>query len=313
VGWISTAVGSAAGRSKVVTVSQPLKITSPLTIQMIDFIRVCIYTPRSPHHHLYDTFNRRQNNDKPFGIKYKSKQASMQKITDNVYGILSRFGYVNQYLIVNGDVLAVVDMMLGAADVDRLETELAAQGWTLEQVRHVLITHAHQDHIGGLAEFQRRSNARTYAHRIDAQVIRGEAERTFANPDELGWFHRIVYRGLSRSAPSALARVDVDLGDGDALNHIMDSLQVVHLPGHSHGQVGYYLANQNLLIGGDVMICLFGSLRMPFRVASPDWDAAKQSIRRVQALEIDILCLGHGKPVFKARSKIEGFVQRLAI
>lgn len=237
----------------------------------------------------------------------------MQKITDNVYGILSRFGYVNQYLIVNGDVLAVVDMMLGAADVDRLETELAAQGWRLEQVRHVLITHAHQDHIGGLAEFQRRSNARTYAHRIDAQVIRGEAERTFANPDELGWFHRIVYRGLSRSAPSALARVDVDLGDGDALNHIMDSLQVVHLPGHSHGQVGYYLANQNLLIGGDVMICLFGSLRMPFRVASPDWDAAKQSIRRVQALEIDILCLGHGKPVFKARSKIEGFVQRLAM
>ena len=101
----------------------------------------------------------------------------MKKLTENVYGILTKFGYLNQYVIVNDGFVTVVDMLLGSSDVDNLERELQTQGWSLDNVKHVLITHAHPDHIGGLPEFQRRSNATTYAHRIDAMVIRGEAEK----------------------------------------------------------------------------------------------------------------------------------------
>lgn len=235
----------------------------------------------------------------------------MQKITENVYGVLTKFNLLNQYLIVNGSDLTVVDMMLGASDVDNLEKELATQGWSLDQVKHLLITHAHPDHIGGLKTFQERSNATTYAHRIDAQVIRGEADGVLANPNELSWFNRIVYNMAKGNEQPEPARVDVDLGDGDDLSQIIEGLQVIHLPGHSHGQVGYYLKHDKLLIGGDVMMRFFGSLRMPLRSVSPDWTAVKQSIQRVAELDVNILCLGHGKPLYQANSVIQKFADKV--
>jgi len=237
----------------------------------------------------------------------------MQKITDNVYGILTKFGYLNQYVIVNESTLTVVDMLLGNSDVNHLEQELAKHDWSIGDVNHMLITHAHPDHIGGLPEFQRRSNATTYAHRIDAQIIRGEADGLMANPDELTGFNRLMYRQVSQQNRSIEpARVDVNLGDGDKLDQILDGLEVVHLPGHSHGQIGFYIPQQKLLIGGDVMMRLFGSLRMPIRAVSPDWIAVKQSIRRVAEMDIDILCLGHGNPLFNANPIIRQFANRLS-
>lgn len=107
----------------------------------------------------------------------------MKKITDNVYGVLTRFSYLNLYVIADGDKLSVIDMMLGKGDIDTLEKELASAGWSLENVQNILITHAHPDHIGGLAELQRRCNATTHAHRIDAMVIRAEKESEMANPN----------------------------------------------------------------------------------------------------------------------------------
>lgn len=238
----------------------------------------------------------------------------MQKLTENVYGILTKFGYLNQYVIENDGVLTVVDMLLGVSDVDNLERELQTRGWSLDDVKHMLITHAHPDHIGGLPEFQRRSNATTYAHRIDAMVIRGEAESAIANPDELSGLSRFMYRQMAQSQNRQIepARVDVDLSDGDVLDTILEGLQVVHLPGHSHGQVGYYVPQQKLLIGGDVMMRLFGSLRMPLRIVSPDWTAVKQSIRRVADMDVEILCLGHGKPIYNANPIIQNFANKVA-
>ncbi len=236
----------------------------------------------------------------------------MQKITDNVYGILTKFRLMNQYIIVNGSDLTVIDMMIGAGDVDNLEKELKTQGWSLDQVKHLLITHAHPDHIGGLPTFQERSNATTYAHRIDAQIIRGEADGVLANPDELSWFNRFIYTMAKGNTQPEPARVDIDLGDGDELTQIIEGLQVIHLPGHSHGQVGYYLKQDKLLIGGDVMMRFGGSLRMPLLAVSPDWTAVKQSIQRVAQLDVDILCLGHGKPLYQANPVIHKFADKIA-
>lgn len=235
----------------------------------------------------------------------------MQKLTENVYAIYRFFGYLNQYVIVNDEVITVVDMMLGKPDVDNLEQELKTHGWSLDDVQHLLITHAHPDHIGGLEAFQERSNATTYAHRLDAQVIRGETDSAVANPDELGWFNRMLSQQISQRAQPEPARVDVDLGDGDVLDTVLDGLQVIHLPGHSHGQVGFYIPHQKLLIGGDVMMRFFGSLWMPIRSVSPDWTAVKQSIRRVAELDVEILCLGHGKPIFDANTVIRHFADRI--
>lgn len=108
------------------------------------------------------------------------------------------------------------------------------------------------------------------------------------------------------------ARVDVELDDGDSLDQVLPGMQVVYLPGHSYGQVGYYIPQDKLLIGGDVMMHFFGSLRMPLRFVSPDWTAVKASIRKVAEMDIDILCLGHGKVIYNANEIIRQYANQKA-
>lgn len=217
----------------------------------------------------------------------------MLQITDHIYGIMTKLQFVNYYVIDNEGVLTVIDIGLNAGDVQRLERELQSKGWSLEQVQHILITHAHSDHIGGLAALQVRINAHTYIHRLDAGVVRGSEKGPTEKPENLGFFGRMMLR-IAANSTIEPARVDTELNGGEVLIDILPGLEVIHLPGHSYGQCGFWLPDEKLLIGGDVMMNFPWGLSKPLRPVSPDWNAVHESIRKVADLEPQILCLGHG-------------------
>lgn len=218
----------------------------------------------------------------------------MLQISENVYGIMTKMQMLNYYIIKNGDTLTVIDIGLNAADVDTLEKAVTAHGWSMAQIQHILITHAHPDHIGGLPELQKRINAQTYVHRLDAPAMRGEVPSPTAKPEELGFFGRIMLKGVAGTqfAPS---RVDTELHGGEVLVDVLPCLEVIPFPGHSYGQCGYWIPDQKLLIGGDVCMNLPWGVSTPLRPVSPDWKAALESIRKMADLEPEILCLGHGR------------------
>lgn len=235
----------------------------------------------------------------------------MKHIKDNLYGIFTMMGMVNYYVLDLGENnLALIDIGMSAGNVKRLEKDLSAKGWTLDNIKHVLITHAHPDHIGGLEALQSRIDAPTYAHKLDAQVMRGETPPVIANKDDLTGFNRLMHGQFAKFSTKPLSlRAEIDLEDGQALDDIMPNMSLVHLPGHSHGHSGFWLADQKILLGGDVMMRYLGRLRMPVRLPSPDWDAVKVSIRKVADMGVDTLCLGHGAPIVGgAEAKINAFV-----
>lgn len=117
---------------------------------------------------------------------------------------------------------------------DKLEAYIAENKL---KVAHILLTHAHLDHVFGLKRAVATYNLVPQMHRLEQQVLERApwAAQMYNVPFE-------VYTG-------ALSWVDdlqvVNLGD--------DELQVIFAPGHSPGHVCYYCKVQDFLIGGDVL------------------------------------------------------------
>ncbi|MFN8373448.1 MAG: MBL fold metallo-hydrolase [Anaerolineae bacterium] len=232
----------------------------------------------------------------------------MQRLADRVFSI-TRF-QTNIYVIDTGGGLALVDTHFSPGVIGILEKELPPHGFRLNQISHILITHAHFDHVGGLAALQNTINARTLAHRLDAPIVRGEQPVIYPRPAELTGISWVMSHFLAATATPA--RVDAELKEGDKLDEILPGLQVVELPGHTYGQIGLWWPEKRLLIGGDVMMHLPWGLSVPVRAASPDWPAVKQSIRKVAGLEVDVLGLGHGSPIVGgASAKVQELAQKL--
>jgi glyoxylase-like metal-dependent hydrolase (beta-lactamase superfamily II) len=234
----------------------------------------------------------------------------MRHISDNVYRVPTLGGFVNMYVIDTGDGLAVVDTGVGKGAINAIEKGLKSHNFAWGNVKHIFITHFHPDHTGGLQEIQRRTDAQTHIHTLDAPYVRGEhSPGPHADLAEIGLLSKIMVKTVLQATPPT-GRIDSTFEDSDT---VLSGWQVVHLPGHSPGQCGFYNPTADLLIGGDVMMHYLGRLRMPIRAPSPDWEAVKDSIRKVQAMQLRVLCLGHGSPLVKqTAATVDALAARMA-
>lgn len=218
----------------------------------------------------------------------------MQTLVDGqVYAL--RRGFFNMYVLVNGDSITLVDTLTSAQTVDSVRQELAQHGLDFARVRQVFITHAHYDHVGGLTALQAALNVRTIAHRREAPIVRGEQPVARPRPQDVDFLSRLILASVNFTITPA--RVDTEVQEGAKLDEVLPGIEVIELPGHTYGQIGLWWPEKRLLLGGDVMMHLPWGLTMPFRLASPDWAAAKDSVRKVAALDVEVLGLGHGPAI----------------
>jgi glyoxylase-like metal-dependent hydrolase (beta-lactamase superfamily II) len=97
----------------------------------------------------------------------------MYRISEGIYTVEGlRIGRV--YVIKGLDGLTIIDTSLPNS-LPKIERELGQIGHKLNEVKRILITHAHHDHIGSLAALKEATGAQVYAHhRYESDVIRGE-------------------------------------------------------------------------------------------------------------------------------------------
>lgn len=104
-------------------------------------------------------------------------------------------------------------------------------------VRHLLLTHAHIDHILGCAHFAQKYGEGFQLHRDDEQLLRG-AER------------QAEMFGIGFDAPPEPKGY---LEEGDAIEFGGATLEVLHTPGHSPGSICFFNAADRLVVSGDVL------------------------------------------------------------
>ena len=105
------------------------------------------------------------------------------------------------------------------------------------RVRHLLLTHAHLDHILGCAYFAERFGMRFRLHEADAVLLAHAREQA-------------ALFGVPLDDPPPPG---APLAEGDTVTFGEASWRVLHTPGHSPGSVCFHDAANGFVIGGDVL------------------------------------------------------------
>lgn len=105
---------------------------------------------------------------------------------------------------------------------------------------HILLTHAHFDHISGVNELKEKTGAKVCIHELDADGL-------FDNKINLS-----SYAG-SFVVPS---EADIKLSDGDTIKICGKEIKVLHTPGHSRGGVCYLVEDEKVIFSGDTLFRL---------------------------------------------------------
>ena len=226
----------------------------------------------------------------------------MRELVPGVY-LIEGLSRAQAYVLDAPDGWVLIDSGL-AGDADQIVDQLASGGCDLANLRSIVLTHAHSDHTGSVAELCRRSGARILAHQAEVPYI--EQTQSLSYPSRL---RRMLAWLFERISPTPPCQVDTPLQNGAIVN-ALDGLQVIHVPGHTPGSIALYQAEQRILFCGDAIFhhgssSGGGRIAPPPRIFSVAPDQAEASARKLAALPVEVACFGHGEPI------LEGAGERL--
>lgn len=216
------------------------------------------------------------------------------EIAPGIYSLgVKQGGRVHAYLLDDGQGVTVVDTLFDA-DARLILDELARIGRSPSDIKHLIQTHAHRSHLGGLARLKELSGAPVYAHEWEADII--SADRAAQPVSRRPWspvrtwpLQIALNLNISKHPPVA---IDHAIHEGDRVG----PLTVVHAPGHSPGHLAFWWPERKLLIAGDA-ICTWPRFYLGWRGFVLNVRQHKASVRRLAEFDAEILCPGHGDPL----------------
>jgi len=140
------------------------------------------------------------------------------------------------------------------------------------QIKYLIITHAHPDHISGATIITKKTGAQLILHSAEVTDI----------------------------------PVGKRVNDGDVISLGGIDLEVVHTPGHNPGHICLYIRKNRIMFSGDHV------LAKTTTALQPPWGDMTQyieSLRKLLKYDIDLMLPAHGPPITEPRKRIEDLIQ----
>lgn len=208
-------------------------------------------------------------------------------------------GYVRAFLLDDGEGLTLIDTLLNQEGALVFE-ELKAMGRKPGDIKRIILTHAHQSHIGGLAALKAATGARIYSHDWEAPIIAGKKKvqvpptTTLIPQKPLKVYHLQIAFVLGLGVPPP-CEVDENLKDGD----LVGPLTVMHAPGHTPGSLAFYWPEKKALIAGDI-VSTWPEPALGWPQITLDNKQNRDSVGKLcEMVNAEVLCVGHGQPVIE--------------
>jgi glyoxylase-like metal-dependent hydrolase (beta-lactamase superfamily II) len=206
-------------------------------------------------------------------------------------------GRVRAFLLdPGGSELTLVDTLF-ETDGRGVFEALRRLGRRATDLEHIVLTHGHRSHLGGVAALRRASGATVYAHEWEADIVAGDrrAQPVTLRPTQslrLLPFQLGLALGRPKHPPCPIDRT---LADDDAVG----PLRVLHAPGHSPGHLALHWPERRLLIAGDA-IATWPELCAGWKPFTLNEAQHRTTLRRMAELDADVVAVGHGDPILAA-------------
>jgi glyoxylase-like metal-dependent hydrolase (beta-lactamase superfamily II) len=179
----------------------------------------------------------------------------------------ANLGFVSAYVLARSGEAAIVDTGT-AFSADEIGDALTEAGLGWDAVGHVILTHRHGDHVGSIKGVLELATAATpYAGAADIP-------------------------GIDSSLPLTA------VADGETVF----GMRIVATPGHTAGHIAVLDEAGGILVAGDALGTVGGTLAGSNPQFTEDADQAKASVVKLGNLTFDTLLVGHGEPILVGAS-----------
>ncbi len=219
----------------------------------------------------------------------------LERVADGVWLLRGDVrGAMNIYFLEDGD--GVVQFDAGTKSMRRAA---AAEAKQLGGLKRVVLGHAHADHRGTAPYL----GVPVQCHGDEVADAESEAAiQPYMDLSLLPAPVRLIYRFLLPHWDGGAVKIDSTLAEGERVA----GFEVLHFPGHAPGLIGLWRESDRLALVSDVVYLVDsarfkplpeGEASVPHPAFAWDHQRAKESVRRLAALEPKVVATGHDRPL----------------
>jgi glyoxylase-like metal-dependent hydrolase (beta-lactamase superfamily II) len=217
---------------------------------------------------------------------------AVERIADGVW--IVRGGLLNEmnvYLLEEaGGGVTMFD-----AGVRAMVDGLRSVGESMGGIRRIVLGHGHVDHRGAAPGV----GAPVYCHPLEVPVAEGDGGRSSFAVEKLDPEPRALMTKLLERWDGGPVKIAGTVEEDDDVA----GFRVVHIPGHSPGQIALFREADRVALTSDCFYTLNVEdatkvpPRVPHRAFTPDREGARASVLKIAALEPSAAWPGHTDPV----------------